>query len=241
MQVDRDATELILFIKLVDDSNDPIEDVEYDDTDLVIKYIQPGDSAFTTVTLVEGTLGAYVANSFVQVTSNIYQFCPPDSWVVDGSFTMIQLTYADGKPQEGVIYATASGDQITYTSVIESDPSYDSESGEITWVRGDDYVVTNNRQIDIDISGSTAQAGDTAYCKFANTDKSVSVSANASVVDVNGAIKLRIQAPRSVTSAADAGTYAYDAEVVDSDGLVCTHQSGPLRLIESWTDIVASS
>lgn len=245
MQVPQDATEVILFLQLNDDtdSNDPIVDVLFSDASLSVKKIQPGDTSLQTVTLVGGAVGSYLANSWVHVSDGLYQFCPPDSWIVAGSFTVVEFQYAAHRPQRDIIEATAGGATTTTTTAIAtSAPFFDAETLEIKLTRGDDYLTTNYRQIDITVADENSiisTGSSTAYFKAQNDDKTIAVAGNAALVEVSGVLKLRLTFNRTQTAAVAAGSFNWDAEIKDDNGLVQTQMTGRLTLSESWTDIIA--
>lgn len=113
MIVDRDATSVILLLRLVDTENQGITGVAFDDTDLALEYMQPGDSGFATLTLTSGTLGVYASASWVEVGDGVYQFCPPDSFIVSGSFVTLRASYSVYPSIYDTLMATGNAGQVT--------------------------------------------------------------------------------------------------------------------------------
>lgn len=113
MIVDRDATEVILLVKLVDLQNVAITGVAHNDASLALEYMQPGDTGFSTLSLVAGTLGTYISASWVEVGGGIYQFCAPDTFVVAGKYTTIKITYDIYDPWYDTVMATGNAGEVT--------------------------------------------------------------------------------------------------------------------------------
>lgn len=245
VQVAKDATSVILWAELVDEQNDPLSGITYDDSDLSVYKLQPGDTALQAVTLVEGTVGTYLENSWIEIGDGLYQFCPPDSWVVENQSTLVEFSYPGIREQRDLIEATAGGTTASSSSSSSIDTSatiFDSSTMEINLTRGDDYLVANDSNIDIlvdDDVGDISVASSSAFFKASNAAKTATVSGSASVVQVNGNFYIRLVFTRAQTSAATAGTYNWDAEIQDDNGYVRTRVTGSLVLTESWTDIVS--
>lgn len=244
VQVAKDATDLLLWVELVDENNDYISNVAYDNSDLVFKKLSVGDSSFQTVTLVEGTVGTYLENSWVEISGGLYQFCPPNSWIVENQATLVQVEYPGVRDQRDLIEATAggsSGDTIITNPIDTSATIFDSTSMEINLTRGDDYLVANESQIEIPVSedvGDISASSSTAFFKAKKESSSDVVQGTASVIQKSGAFYIRLVFTRVQTAAGAAGSYNWDAEIQDDNGYVRTRVVGRLNLSESWTDII---
>lgn len=103
MLVYTNASSLILRLKLVDDANDPVTGIAFDDVDLQMSYLLEASDTWVSPTLVSGTAGTFLANSWVEIGSGIYQWCPPNAVVVQGSTTLIRATYSSYQAQYDTI------------------------------------------------------------------------------------------------------------------------------------------
>ena len=103
MLFESDATSLILRLLLIDDAGDPVTGVAFDDGDLSLSYLLEASGAWVTPTLVSGTAGVYLANSWVEIGGGLYQWCPPAAVVVADTTTLIRATYAANDPQYDTI------------------------------------------------------------------------------------------------------------------------------------------
>ena len=113
MIVDRDAQDLILLLRLTDTENQPITGAAFDDVDLSLEYMQPGDTGFSSLTLNSGTVGTYSSASWVEVGSGIYQFCPPNTMVVAGSYVVLKVTYSIYPAIFDTLMFTGNAGQVT--------------------------------------------------------------------------------------------------------------------------------
>jgi hypothetical protein len=105
--VPRNATNLITHARLVDASNSAVTGVAYNGT-ITVSYRRLSDSSWQSVTLVEGTLGTFIENSWKEIDDGNYQFCPPNSAIVEGTSTLVRIV-ADGNPAiYGFINATGA-------------------------------------------------------------------------------------------------------------------------------------
>ncbi len=139
MIVDRDATSVILLLRLVDTENQAITGVAFNDTDLALEYMQPGDSGFSALTLTSGTLGAYSSASWVEVGDGVYQFCPPDSFIVSGSFVTIRASYSIFPSIYDTLMATGNAGQVTI-DMAQSTPLGSTTGAQLDAVTGDSVV-----------------------------------------------------------------------------------------------------
>ena len=97
-----DAASLIQVLRVVDSSDSAVTGIAFDDADLQVSYKLQAGSAFVSPTLVEGTIGTYLANSWVEISDGLYQWCPPAAAVVANTSTVLRLTY-DGFTQYDTI------------------------------------------------------------------------------------------------------------------------------------------
>lgn len=106
--VPRNATNLITHARLVDANGDAVTGIAFDGA-IVAEYRRLTDTSWQSITLVDGTLGTYLANSWKEISAGDYQFCPPNDVIVPGSATSIRIT-ADGNPAVYGAINAASGD-----------------------------------------------------------------------------------------------------------------------------------
>jgi hypothetical protein len=117
MLVPSNTANLILSVHLIDDDGLPITGKAYNTAGLVVSYREDSASAYTTVTLVDGTLGTYIANSWKEIGLGEYQFCLPNSAIVDGRETKLKIAVDSNLPLFDSIQArlpvgSGSGDKL---------------------------------------------------------------------------------------------------------------------------------
>jgi len=97
----KDATNLILNVRLATDGETPITGVTYDSANLSVSWRlhTATGTSFTSPTLVEGTLGTYIANSWKEIGSGLYQYCPPNSAIASGGTTVLKVVYGSNQPR----------------------------------------------------------------------------------------------------------------------------------------------
>ena len=105
MLVRTNETDLITSIQLVDDDGDPIEDVEFDDVNLEAAYKLANSATWVVLTLVDGTIGTYLSESFKHDENNIYQICWPNEAIVGGTITALRITYGANRAQYDTLEA----------------------------------------------------------------------------------------------------------------------------------------
>lgn len=91
MQVPTNQTSLITMIRLPGNPTD----VAYNASGLQVSYRIEDDTSWTDLTLVAGTLGAYLSSSFVKEASGSdrYQLCWPNAAIESGKKTSVRITY----------------------------------------------------------------------------------------------------------------------------------------------------
>ena len=105
MDIRTNETSLITHVRLEDDAGDPITGVAYNDGSLAVSYSLLSAGTWTTPTLVDGTLGTYLANSWKEIGGGLYQWCPPDAVVVANKATTVRVTYGANASQYDVLNA----------------------------------------------------------------------------------------------------------------------------------------
>lgn len=99
------SSSLIQRVLLSDSNGDPITGVGFDDADLSLSYNLQTVGSWVTPTLVDGTLGAYLENSWKEIGAGVYQWCPPNAVVVANTNTLVRAVYAANDPQYDTIEA----------------------------------------------------------------------------------------------------------------------------------------
>lgn len=107
MLVPTNAASLITTVRLIDDAGDPITAVAYDDISLEVAVRAQSAATWTVLTLVDGTLGSYLASSWKADPDGdgLHQLCLPNSVVVAGTATNVRVTYGANAPQYDTIEA----------------------------------------------------------------------------------------------------------------------------------------
>ena len=141
MIVDRDATSVILLLRLVDTDNQPITGVAFDDTDLALEYMQPSDPGFSSLALTNGTLGSYSSASWAEVGDGVYQFCPPDSFIVAGSYSVIRVDYSIYPAIYDTLMATGNAGQVTI-DMAQATPLGSTTGAQLDAVTGESVTNT---------------------------------------------------------------------------------------------------
>ena len=112
MQVGRNATGVRARLKITDAANTPVTGIAFNDPLLELETLAHTATGFAPKTLVAGTLGVYLANSWVEVDDGWYEYGVPDG-----------LRTQDGQLKIRAKYSTApwaSGD-VEYTSFDDAD------------------------------------------------------------------------------------------------------------------------
>jgi hypothetical protein len=104
-----DATNLDIFIRIVDDVGQPIE-TDFEDSDLSISFIKEADTDWTELTLVTGSYAGYLANKFIAVpdsaSEGLYKLSLPSTAINPRKLTLLQVTYGENKSQQLVLVFT---------------------------------------------------------------------------------------------------------------------------------------
>jgi hypothetical protein len=115
------STSLIQRVRLLNDAGDPIIGVAHNSGSLEIAYNLQSDGLWVVTTLVAGTLGTYLANSWVAIGAGLYQWCPPNAAIVANATTLVRATYAANAPQYGKIEARLP--KVDASAAVELDSS----------------------------------------------------------------------------------------------------------------------
>lgn len=105
MDFQTNASNLILRVRLKNDANVRITGIAFNDPDLAVSYSLESNSVWVTPSLVAGTLGTYIANSWVEIGNGLYQYCPPNAAIVANTCSLIRVVYGANEAEECAINA----------------------------------------------------------------------------------------------------------------------------------------
>lgn len=181
-----------------------------------------GDAAFTLGTQAAANAQLFFANDDTATTKTV-----DDVGVASGGVDYEELATA-------IVAALPSG---TLT-VVRIGPQWDPKTKRITLIQGDDYLAVNGRAIEfaLEVPGISL-SGATATWRATRAGEEP-VNGTATIVDPTGDALLRLEWGRSQLTGTPAD-YDWDAEIIDSGGLVATVFSGKLTLVESRTALVS--
>lgn len=171
----KDATSLILKVGLFDDSDDPVTGIAYNDADLAVSWMLQTGTAFATATLVDGTIGTYLANSWKEIGNGIYQWCPPAGAIVSGQKTLVKIAYEAAHVRFDVIEmslpAAAGADSntailaaigaLSSAGVLVVYP-YNRQTAKLRLTRGSSYLAAHGRGVTfqpVDAAGNVVTNG----------------------------------------------------------------------------------
>ena len=184
------AANLIIRLLLKTTSGNPILSVAHNDVNLTISYNLQDSGAWVTPSLVDGTRGAYLANSWKEMGAGIYQWCPPNAAIVANTATLIRAVHSTNTPQYDTIEArlpsfgdgALAGPYTRLVTVTDSSTGNPIESAKVRLYRTGE-TETKLTNVDGEASFTTA-AATFSYAVAANGYSSASgtiaISANGS-------------------------------------------------------------
>ena len=129
MDVPRNAQNLILTAQVLDDAEQPVTGITFNGGSLEITKRGPSDIAWLPLTLVAGSVGSYVSNSWIEVGAGLYQFCPANDIIEPGQAVKIRATVTGvTQPIYGIINAIGEsaknpGERSVFVTVRDEDGS----------------------------------------------------------------------------------------------------------------------
>lgn len=252
MLIPRNASSLPLRVRLVDNDDDPLPNLAYDNADLVVRYRRPTDTAWQTIELVAGTAGTYTENGWVGIGGGWHELGLPDAAIVPGGRTDLEIVYAANPPQADAIdavlglsdaetdaIAAAIGNNIrtaSYTLLINRDLL---TSGELRVTQRDDYAAADGRAYEVliekegvDFTAATVVAG------AGTLPGAPAIMPTASLHDKTvGSCVLRLEFTSASLNVAP-GRYNWDAHIVLS-GRRNTVVSGTVIVEPKYADAPA--
>lgn len=185
MRVDRNASSVLLAARIVDGNNDPIDAIAFNDVSFTVQYLLPGGSSWQSLTLVDGTLGTWIARSwkaFPATQDGTYQFGVPDNWIVAGKSTAVRFKYGANPWQYDAIEAVnniAQANEEAIANLVLSGIAAiraqlvgvvdNGSTTDLTLTQRTDWNATDGHAIDfdlvdagVDFTGATALFGTSA-------------------------------------------------------------------------------
>ena len=100
LQVENNASEVRVRIRLTDASNLPVSGIAFDSPDLSLAVMGYSDIGFTLQSLNgdAGTVGVYASNSWLEIDDGVYEYCLPDSYLESGYETIIRAKATNADP-----------------------------------------------------------------------------------------------------------------------------------------------
>lgn len=127
--ISTDSDEVIVVVTLLDDSDEPVEDLVFDSSGLEIALKKPTDSTWTTLTLVTMTVGTWVDSGFAEEAGQDgrYQLGLPASFVTTEGADLRITIPGVSKKRYGKLVELMTGfgpgaDNVTVTITQDSVP-----------------------------------------------------------------------------------------------------------------------
>lgn len=252
MLVSRTASSLNLRVRLVDNDDDPLPNIAYNNADLTVRYRRPTDTSWQTITLVAGTPGSWTANGWIGIGGGWHELGLPDAAIVPGGRTELEIVYAANRPQADAIdavlglssaetgaIAAAVADEIrtaSYTLLINRDLL---NNGEMRVTQRDDYAAADGRAYEVLIEKEGVDFTEATVVAGAGTlPGSPAIVPTASLHDKTvGSCVLRLEFTSDSLNVAP-GRYNWDAHIVLS-GRRNTVVSGTVIVEPKYADAPA--
>jgi hypothetical protein len=226
--IQRTAQNLILRVKLLTDAGSPLVDVEFDDEDLVVRYLRAADTAWQTVTLTEGEAATYESASWIGIGGGWHELSLPNAAIVAGTRTEIEIEYAENEPQADAIdavlglsddeveaIATELADKLRATAEQLFGGSQFTQAGEIRVRQRDDYSASDGRAFDINYTKAGVDFTSATVVAGAGSQPGVpQITPTVTLVNKTvGSVTIRLEFTTSQLNVA-AGRYNWDAHIV---------------------------
>ncbi len=100
LQVENNASEVRVRIRLTDASNLPVSGIAFNSPNLSLAVMGYSDTGFTVQSLNgdAGTVGVYSSNSWLEIDDGVYEYCLPDSYLESGYETIIRAKATKADP-----------------------------------------------------------------------------------------------------------------------------------------------
>ena len=117
MIADRTANNIILKVELRDDAGQPITGVLFSDVNLTLELWANESTAWGLRTLVDGTLGTYLSDSWKEIGEGLYEYGFPNSFIQPGQRVDLRLKYSTNAPQfDSISFLTSdSAKKVDFT------------------------------------------------------------------------------------------------------------------------------
>ena len=154
MLADRSQTDLIATIRFLDDSNAPIPDIVWNDGTLSVGYKLHGDTTWTNLSLVQGTLGTWTSSGFIQDSggNGLYELGIPNAAKIAGKRTLWRFKQGGHRFRydsiDYVAIPSADSDSISFDITVPGVGPITSESPQV-FIKEQNVEVTFTANQDI--------------------------------------------------------------------------------------------
>lgn len=224
--VDRTATGVIFPIRIQSDSGSPIESLTFETVGLSADFKVAGEAAWTSITLVAGTLAVWASGGFVEDSGGDgwYELGLPAAAIVAGKVTEVRVKTSGNEYRYGSVSATGFHPSDIATALAAYNVSVVSpvdSNGVLTIVQNADYVdgsVAGPLRFELSTPGIAA--GDSI--RFgASVPGDTTIQATGTVVDDDGTLYGEIELNKTDHTARVATERGcYELEHVDGSGNV---------------------
>lgn len=103
--LNENATNVNLLISITDDDGNGITNITHDDEDLTISYFSESASDWVILSLVQGVLGAWTSNGFIELPNGEgeYLLGLPNAAVSSRKSIMLRVNYGNNKPLRDIV------------------------------------------------------------------------------------------------------------------------------------------
>lgn len=142
MQVGRNASSVRARILLLDAVNAPITGKAFDDVDLELEILAHDGVGYSAQTLVEGTVGTYLSNSWIEIDGGTYEYGVPNGSIVKDKQTVIRARVGSAPWRYLSIEVTAF-DETDLTAINDAIAAITTATSSTTTVIQTDQSSTN--------------------------------------------------------------------------------------------------
>jgi hypothetical protein len=195
------ATNLIIRVLLKNDSDVAITGILHSNVSLSVGYNLQASGAWVSPSLVDGTLGVYLANSWKEIGAGIYQWCPPNAAIVANTATVIRAIYSTNKPLYDTIEARLPAGSITgpFTRIITVNDVSTGNPIELAKVRL--YRTGESETKETDVNGEASFTTEAATFSYAVVAPGYVAASGTIVISANGSTTIPLTAIAVVSPA----------------------------------------
>jgi len=216
--LNENAANVNVLITIVDDNNNGIPDILFDDSDLEIYYFKDTATAWVQLTLVAGTLGSWVSNGFIELpdSDGEYLLSLPAAAVTARKTTMLKIVYGTNKPLRDIVTLVGPPSfPANFAALLIS------SSGKVT--TNPNSIQFNMRipPIPISLNGEfSVFVGETNRTIILTANQDVSAIPLKIVFERSNKEDLAIVEDDDLTKVAETVSFTLPADVTDEAGLV---------------------